>query len=279
MSILDRVIEWTNNENSIRTVILEGSHVAGVANRFSDYDLALFCTSYDLYIKDEGWLSNIGNVWVCVHEKLQRGDRTFPTRLVIFEGGTKVDFAFYTMDILHGLVHGKSLPEEYARGYSVLVDKDSLAVTLPTPIQKERPSKKPSEREFQRIINEFWFEAYHVAIYLKRGDLWSVKFRSAAMNAFLLTVIEWEAQARLGWSQTTPPHGKRMASWVDRGTWEALQKVFAHFDADDSWHALFHALELFRHLSVGLSQQLGFDYPEVMDKNISGFILKLREGY
>jgi aminoglycoside 6-adenylyltransferase len=183
------------------------------------------------------------------------------------------------MDILDSLVCAKSLPDEYARVYSVLVDKDSLSVRMPTPTHKEKSSKKPSEREFQRIINEFWFEAYHVAIYLKREDLWSVKFRSAAMHAFLLTVIEWEAQARLGWSQTTPPHGKRMASWVDRGTWEALSEVFAHFDANDSWHALLHALELFRHLSVGLSQQLGFGYPEVMDNNISGFILKLSEGH
>ena len=67
-----------------------------------------------------------------------------------------------------------------------------------------------------------------------------------------------------------------MASWVDISTWNALQGVFAHFEADDSWNALFRILVLFRSLSTNIAHQLGFDYPKAMDDNISGFISALR---
>jgi aminoglycoside 6-adenylyltransferase len=138
-----------------------------------------------------------------------------------------------------------------------LLDKETLTASMPKATHKECPGKKPPEQEFQRIINEFWFEAYHVAIYLRREDLWSVKFRSAAMHGFLLTVIEWESQARNGWNQKTPPIGKWMVSWVDADTWKALQGVFAHFEVKDSWGALSHTLTLFRRLSADLSRQPG----------------------
>jgi aminoglycoside 6-adenylyltransferase len=249
-----------------------------MADAYSDFDLAIFCSDYDPFTKDEKWLSQIGSVWVCVHEKVHQGGNTFPTRLVIFEGGVKVDFGFYTMGVLQDLVHAKPLPDEYNRGYSVLVDKESLTASMLKATHKEGPGRKPTEQVFQRVVSEFWFEAYHVAIYLKREDLWSVKFRSTAMHAFLLPLTEWEAQARNQWNQTTPPIGKRMASWVDAGTWKALQGVFAHFEARDSWNALFHTLALFRRLSVDLSRMLEFDYPEDLDKNMSRFILELRAG-
>ena len=106
-NILDRIVQWAQKEDAIKAVMLQGSRAAGMADAYSDYDLAIFCSDYDSYIKDEKWLSQIGNVWVCVHEKMHQNNNTFPTRLVIFEGGVKVDFGFYTMGILQGLVHAK----------------------------------------------------------------------------------------------------------------------------------------------------------------------------
>lgn len=273
MSILDRIIEWANKEKTIRTIILEGSHAAGIADRFSDYDLVLFCTSFDPYIKDEKWLSCIGNVWVCVHEKLERGNKMFPTRLVIFEGGAKVDFSFYTMDVLHGLVSAKSLPDAYNRGYSTLIDKDSLAASMAKPTSTESPAVPPSEAEFLRVVNEFWFEVYHVAKYLKREDLWSVKGRSHSIyDNFLLKMIEWHEEAIRNLASRMPPLGKRMQSWVSAETWCDLQRIFAHFDRHDSCLCLKHTAELFRRLAVDVSKRLGFAYPQDVDRNISNFV-------
>lgn len=277
MDILQKIVRWAESEDGIKVLILQGSRAGKVpVDEWADYDISIFCKTPPPYIEAEEWLVRIGPIWVCVKEKVSFDGQVFPTRLVIFEGGIKVDFAFLSLNCLDRMVKGY-LPDEYNRGYQILLDKDNLTQSFPKPNYKEPMAQKPSKREFLETIEEFWFEAYHVGIYLKREDLWSVKFRSAAMHVFLLRMIEWGAQADNGWHQTVPPIGKRMASWVQPSVCQELQGVFAHFDVADSWNALFHTLTLFRRLSVDLSHQLGFDYPEAMDKNISGFILNLRE--
>ena len=274
--LIDLTIKWAQKESPIRAIILQGSRAAGTQDKVSDYDLAVFCSSDELYTQSEAWLSSIGHVWICVHEKIQWKAREIPTRLVIFEGGTKVDFAFFSIKDLLDLTKASALPDEYNRGYSVLLDKDSVAGSMPQPTNKEPAAEKPMKKEFLRVIEEFWFEAYHVAVYLKRLDLWSVKFRSNAMHGFLLQIIEWHSEARDGWLQKSPPLGKRMSSWIDQPTRDALQGVFAHFDAGDSWKSLLHTIDLFRRLAKDVAERLKFNYPESMDQHISVFIKSLR---
>ena len=277
MDMIHEIIRWAERENEIRVLILQGSRAAKAPiDELADYDISVFCTTSAPYIQTEDWLTKIGEVWICVKERVSCDGKVFPTRLVIFDGGIKVDFSFFSLEYLDRMVKGQ-LSDECNRGYQVLLDKDNLAQPLPKPDYKEPRAQKPSKREFLETIEEFWFEAYHVAIYLKREDLWSVKFRSNAMHGFLLRMIEWEAQARNGWKQAVPPIGKRMTSWVQPSVLQELERVFAHFDIEDSWDALLHTVTLFGRLAVDLSRQLGFDYPKAMDKNISEFILKLRE--
>lgn len=277
MDTIQKIVKWSEAEEAIKVLLLQGSRAGKIpADELSDYDISVFCNTSEPYTETEEWLAKIGQVWVCVKEKISFNGRTFPSRLVIFEDGIKVDFSFFSLDILEGIIHSH-LPEDYNRGYQILLDKGNLTHGLQKANFNEPRAIKPSAQEFLEVIQEFWFEAYHVAIYLKREDLWSVKFRSAAMQAFLLRMIEWDAQAQNGWNHTTPPIGKRMASWVDKTIWKSLHEVFAHFEAEDSWKALLHTLTFFRRLSVGVADQLGFDYPESLDKNISRFILEVRE--
>lgn len=114
-----------------------------------------------------------------------------------------------------------------------------------------------------------------MAKYLKRKDLWSVKFRSGFINDhFLLKMIEWNEQAKRNWETKVPPIGKRMHSWVGADTWKALHHIFAHFDSRDSWNGLKHTVELFRKLAIDTAQGLGYSYPQDLDQNIMGFIAK-----
>lgn len=259
----DKIIQWANNESGIRTVILSGSQANGTADELSDYDISVFCESLDTYSENDLWLSKIGKVWVCVPEKVFCEGQTFPSRLVIFEGGTKVDFSFYPKNILEKL---------FFDSYQVLIDKDGMAQNLYKPLIP----KKPSEEEFQSVQKEFWFEAYHVAKYLKREDLWLVKFRAGAVNEFLLKMIEWHAQAQRGWNFNPPHHGKSMQSWVDADTWKEVLKIFPHFDKEDSWRSLKYTIVLFRRLAIATAKDCNFQYLNDVDEHISKFIGSLR---
>src|SRR5262249_21743270 len=117
---------------------------------------------------------------------------------------------------------------------------------------------------------------YHVGIYLKRGDLWSVKFRSWASHNFLLKMIEWHAEAENDWRCSIPPIGKRMRSWVSEDLWKDLQGIFAHFDAEDSWKALFNTIELFRRITAETARLLQFSSMEELGENMMAFLTDLK---
>lgn len=276
MDFLQKIIRWGEEEDAIKVLLLQGSRAGNAGfDQFSDYDIAIFCTEPSVFTDTENWLPQIGDVWVCVKEKIYVGNKTFHTRLVIFSGGTKVDFSFLPLQVLNEMKD--HLPEDYDRGYQVLLDKENFTKGLRKPSFKRPPAVSPSEQEYLRINDEFWFEAYHVAIYLKRNDLWLVKFRANAMHEFLLQMIQWHAEAQKDWKEKSEPLGKNMKLWVDSATWNDLQKVFAHFDVQDSWRALFSSLDLFRRLSVDVARHLGYDYPIAIDKNMSEFIVTLSE--
>ena len=129
--ILSKSCAWAEAEEAIRAAILIGSRaVDGECDRLSDYDISLFTTQTAPYLKNDEWLSLIKKHWICVHEKSLWKNKEIPTRLVIFEGGTKVDFAFYPMETLTELSNGSKLPDDYDAGYRVLLDKDDLTKTM-----------------------------------------------------------------------------------------------------------------------------------------------------
>jgi aminoglycoside 6-adenylyltransferase len=274
--MLEKLIEWGNRENAVRALILVGSRASRQPiDAFSDYDLSVFCDADGSYTESDSWLAQFGNVLVCVKEKVVCEGKTFPSRLVIFEGGVKVDFSFWSVDVLDQIAQNSSLPDEYHHGYKILLDKDHRASGM-LPPQFGVKAIKPSEQEFQEVVKEFWFEVYHVGVYLKRGDLWSVKFRSWAAHNFLLKMIEWHAEAENDWCSSSPPIGKRMRSWVNEGLWNELYGVFAHFDAEDSWKALFNTMELFRRITSETARSLQFSSIEELSGNMMGLLITLK---
>jgi len=270
--MIEKVLQWAKCEKPVRAIILTGSRSTNKHDELSDYDLALFCTDIDSFTCDDAWLSKIGEVWVCIHEKIYIKKKEFSSRLVIFENGIKVDFSFYPIEVL---TDATILP--FQRGCRVLLDKEGMIFSPPSLSKEFSEAAKPNLEQFSKIINEFWFEAYHVAVYLKRRDLWSAQYRLNGLHhQFLLKMIEWNELSKNNWKGFFPELGKKMQSWVCKDTWEALRQSFARFDEKDSWKALENTINLFRALTYQTATQLGYNYLSEVDNHISRFIDELK---
>lgn len=269
----EAIISWGSNQAEIRALILTGSRVIeGQSDDLSDYDIAVFLGDDSRFTSRDDWLSEIGIPWVCVHEKIDWKGRDIPTRLVIFDPGVKIDFAFYPIKVLEELAHN-SLPNEFAAGYRILVDKDEIATKMNAPSSDCYQEGPPTEEEFLRVVEEFWFEVYHVAKYLARGDLWSAKFRDAGIKQeFLLRMIRWHTQAKHNWKHTTHTQGKRMQEWVDSETWNEVSCCSSGFNEEESSEALTRMMELFRRLAKESAESLSYPYLQKLDDNISIFV-------
>ena len=273
-TIVERILAWAGKEDAIRAVLLMGSRVRDVSvDTLADLDIGLFATDFSPFLNDDTWMSQIAPVWVCSPYQMFLQDIVVPTRLVIYEGGNKVDYSFWSPASVSQLADARY----FDTGYRILLDKDGLLQALGEPSFQPAIPPKPTEHEFVRLINEYWFEAYHVAKYLKRDDLWLVKFRDfGSLKVYLLTLMEWYMLAKHGWNYDVQWDGKQIKQWLDPAVYARLQETFAHFDARDSWAKFIANNELFQELSARTAQILGYAYPADVATNLERYILGLR---
>lgn len=271
--ILKKTIAWAENEKSVRGVILVGSRAIEQSDDLSDFDISIITTNTKQFTEDDSWISAIAPVWLYSPDKYTWNDTEVPTRLVLYEGGVKVDFSLWNISIAE--VVGQST--FFDTGFKVLVDKDRILENFKPASLKQVTPQKPSEEEFIHIIKEFWFEAYHVAKYLKREDLWLVKFRDWSLQVYLLTIMEWYMLAKNNWNYDVQWTGKHIKKWLDPEIYQRLYAIFGHFDTEDSWKAFEARINLFRDLSKKTAAQLGYKYPNDIDENLTKYIVSLKE--
>lgn len=267
--LLHSIVAWGKKDANIRRLVLVGSRArSSSSDQLADLDIQVYTESIGRYTGDDNWLSGINPVWLCVRDEYADGEILVPTRLVIFAGGVKVDFAFYP-----AAVNSYGIRAGFA--HRILLDKAGTAAEREVECVLSTRLAKPSEEEFTRVVVEFWFEAYHVAKYLVRNELWLVKTRDWATKQFLLQMIEWHERPAQGGDGYDP--GNQMRSWVSDETWDELQHVFARFERVESWGALLATMELFRRVATKTAANFGFAYPVSVDRNLSGFIIGLRD--
>jgi aminoglycoside 6-adenylyltransferase len=272
--LLTRITRWAESNANVIALVMTGSHVreGAAPDKYSDLDLEIIAEQPELLSGDNTWIEGLGAVWV---KQFFNEGQPYPTRLVLYEGGTKVDFTLAGRDRIVDMQKG--LDPLYKRGYRVLIDKKEITIGLP-PSTGEFPIKEPpSQREFDEVVNEFWFEAAHIPRYLVRDELWVVKFRDWTMKENLLKMIEWHAIAHRSDPVDVWYIGSHMKEWVDPAIWQELNEVFSHFDKQDSWRGLMKTTDLFGRLARETANQTGLDYASKVEAALSGYIKSFAE--
>ena len=271
--MLEKVVAWANREDAIRAVVVTGSLARGDGSTdvFSDLDVQIIATDYARYIADDSWLDELGEVWIRfpLHEDA-------PYRLVWFADGTKVDFQFMTVEMIRQIIESRRLSDENLRGYLVALDKDDRYRDLPASPRIFPQPANPSAEQVEAVINEFWFEAIHVAQFIRRREFWVVKFRDWTMKCNLLQVLEWHARATSDEPINTWLLGKRMRDWTDARTYDAVSEIWSAWEAKALWRGLRKQIELFDRLSSELCVLYGYRYDADIYRKIDNYIRELQ---
>src|SRR5687767_4552512 len=276
MHKLENIIKWASSKDDVSALVLTGSLASkGFVDNLSDYDIAVYGKNFD-FIRTDRWLDEIDDHLVCIHDKFIFYGYEIPTRLIIFDPYFKVDFSFHSLELLNEIIESDGLPDEYNIGYQVLLDKDGSAGKLPKPTFQGFIIKKPDEHEFKINVDEFWFEVYHVAKYLSRGDLWTAMVRDRSVKEYLLQMLKWHAASQKNWNISFKNSGKDMKTWLDKSVWNKLTLCFAGFNKEESWKALENTIMLYRKFAVATAGYLQYTYNEKPDRAISNFIQTIK---
>jgi aminoglycoside 6-adenylyltransferase len=278
--VIDRLMAWAEEHPLIRALVLESSrtHRRPALDIFSDYDVLMVVADIDRFIEDESWMGDFDRPMVRFRDKgLLYGHEEY-ARLVLYDDGTKIDYTLWPVALLERVVREPKLTELLDTGYRILVDKDALACRLPPPTYTAHIPAKPTEREFDLLIEEFWWETIYVAKNLRRDQLLPAKYSLDVVMKLQLLVklLEWRVEIDHEWSLKPGLLGKGLKALLDHETWSALADTYTGPDLEENWQALFKTTALFRRIAGEVADLLGYSYPDDLDQRVTAYLQAVR---
>ena len=260
----EKILDFAQRDTNIRAVIETGAFARQhpSSDELSDLDIELYARQPDLLRQSNTWFEDFGHIWVFL---ALENDGYNPTRLVIYAGGAKVDFALYDAVRLE-----QKLPSQpQQRGFKIHLDKDGLLHDWQVPALTF--GVKPELEVWKQCRADFWFEAYNFAKYLARGDLWHAKTRDAEVKEYLLQMLEWHGSATRGLD--TRYMGRFMENWLDEKSWLEVENIWAGFDVADNFRGLEAKMDLFARISREVAAIWGLPMDGVDEAGIHQFVV------
>lgn len=273
--IISRITSWSGVQDPIRAVLLTSSRASTVAHTdaLSDFDVVLVVTDPQLLIQDLSWQETIGEVMVRLPVE---NERIGPVhlRMVIHTDGTKVDYCIMHHQALEAHRVAGTLPDNLDVGYRVLLDKDSLTEGLAAPTYSTHIPAKPTQAEFDAVVEEFFWETHYVAKNLWRDELWQAKYSLEMVMklGMLRKMLEWWLETQHDWKFQPGPFGKGLKAHLPAKYWHKLEQTFVGTAIDSNWQAMFTTIELFREVALEVAERLGLVYPYMLDRQMSDYL-------
>lgn len=277
---LNEIIDWSKENNDIRVVLLTSSLVNPLApvDDFSDIDIELVFEDNSPYVLDNNWINKFGIPVALFEEDETSFGGSHAMKMVLYEDHVKVDFKLYSKSNFISDMHNESQCVDWDIGYEVLIDKDILTKELKKPTYRVSIIRKPTEATFSKLIADFWWDTTYVAKCLARGDIFYAKFMSEdnIRTNYIVPLIEWHIASQHNWEITTNKHGRLFKKYLDAATWLKIEKTFSGSNVEDNWNALFAFADLVHELGTGLSQKLGYAYPEKSEVKIRTYLNEVK---
>ncbi|SKC82104.1 aminoglycoside 6-adenylyltransferase [Maledivibacter halophilus] len=272
--VLSQFKGWAKRNDLIRGAVLTSSRVVPDASIdfLSDYDIELYVSEIGSFEENDDWLKAFGSIMVrWPFKPRSTGKKSWITRLVLFKDGVRIDFQITDQFEIE--------PDTYDNGYKVLIDKDNIFNELSKPTFSQYLIKKPSKEEYETLANEFWWDAYYVPKYLWRDELPFAKYMLDYIlrYLFLNKIIEWYIGMKNNWLVNTGACGKKFKRYLDSKTWSEFEETYAGADVEENWKAFFKTTDFFRKIAKQVGENLGYEYPDNLDKEVVQFCLKIRE--
>ena len=246
---LRTIIEWSEKNEDVRVLLLTSSLVNPLAlvDEFSDLDIEFVFEDNTNYISDKSWTLKFGNPIAMIEEDESCFNHKHAMKMLLYEDGVKVDFKLYSKSKFIKETQEKELPEDWDIGYKILIDKDGITKQMLKPTYQISIIKKPSEKEFQNLINDFWWDTTYVAKCLVRDEIFYAKFMSETVirTEYLIPLIEWHIASEHNWNITTNKYGRLFKKYLNQEMWAKTEQTFSGSDIKENWTALFSGNELF----------------------------------
>lgn len=272
---LQHIKNWINDNNDIRAALITSSLVNPLApvDDFSDLDIELVFEDSENYIKSKEWLFQFGDILNYYEEGIEEFEGKHAMKMVQYMDGVKVDFKIYSIEQFLAEVNSPILPEDWDIGYEILADKDNLTSNLKPPTYQVSIIKKPSFEEFNKIVDNFWWDVTYIPKCLARGDLFYLKFmvEKIIRVEYFIPMIEWYVASQHHWDITTNKYGRLFKKYLSEQEWAQLEETFSGSDLSENWKACGKMLVIFDQMAIKVAESLKIEFNLNKGKEIMKF--------
>ncbi|EKT61733.1 aminoglycoside 6-adenylyltransferase [Providencia burhodogranariea] len=275
-SLINKIISVSLLDPRIEAVALTGSRGRDHnVDSYSDIDIELIGFGATEIFHEQYWINQFGSPLIALHLENKGDDEPeWPTCLVIYEQGRKVDFTFAEPTRLQQMKQ-YGLDSTYSRGYTILLDKTGISDGVPDSNQTSTIPKLLNEIQFNDLCTNFWFEAHQVAIALARDELWSAWSRDVDMKNALLTLAEYLTSITSEGKQDVWYHGKHYHTWMPSHMLSSMETLFDYSNAQKASHSLFQLMNCFDEIATEIASQLNYSINHTVNQTMQAFVTSL----
>ena len=135
---------------------------------------------------------------------------------------------------------------------------------------------KPTEKEFLKNVNDFWWDITYIAKYIWRDQFYFAKRMDYFIKFKLVRqMIDWKIGLENKWDVNTGKFGTKYKKYLDNSTWIKLKDTFSDGNMENNWETLFKMISFYSDISKEIAEKLDFNYPKKRDEKVTELIEKI----
>jgi aminoglycoside 6-adenylyltransferase len=135
---------------------------------------------------------------------------------------------------------------------------------------------KPTEKEFLKNVNDFWWDITYIAKYLWRDQFYFAKRMDYFIKFKLVKeMIDWKIGLENSWNVNTGKFGTKYKEYLDTKTWLELKNTFSDGNIEKNWESLFKMISFYSNIAKEIAGKLDFNYPKKRDEKVTELIEKI----
>ncbi|MGD6818835.1 aminoglycoside 6-adenylyltransferase [Metabacillus sp. 113a] len=270
--VLHQIVEFAMGESMVRAVMMNGSRLNSNAPKdfLQDYDLVFFVNDLPSarYKRNQDWIRQFGELVIMQQNDFDDGAYIF---LMLFKDGVRIDLCFKDAAVIHKSVNEDSLTR-------ILLDKDHCLPELSPPDDSSYYVKKPSEMEYKNCLNEAWWIQTYTAKGLLRNEWPYARYMyDTIIIPCVHSILSWVIGYEHEWRVNIGVSGRWLNRYLSPGQYEKLQSLYVNSDKERQWDCLFKAGEVIREYGRKAAGNMGYEYPEREDKEVTAYLQNLRK--
>ncbi len=279
--IVDKLVAWGTAHPLILAMILTSSRTRpdGPVDLLSDYDLILAVSDVRLFAFDDAWISAYGRPIVRWGDQSEMHDLATYFRGVVYQNYVKIDYSIWPVELLERIAVQALLPDGLDVGYRVLLDKEQRTAGWKQPSYQAFIPARPTEAEYQALVEEFWWGTTYVAKSLWRDELVFAKWMldQDLKLETMRRMLEWRIELDQNWSVKPGIHGRGLKQLLPPDIWSEFATTYVELHVEETWAALDRVIALFRQVALDVGNALGYTYPQQVDDQVSAYLEAIHE--